>query len=368
MAKTEMKGDVSQFGPNRQLRKIEIELTSECIVGRHSKGGACVHCSLKAGTGIANYLTLKETESMLADASRLGAKTVVLTGGEPAQHPDFVKILKTAKKMQFGTRVYTTGVIGAWQRTTIDQMASLIDEVFLSVEGIGEIHDRVLAWPGAFDQMVEFARKMNAAGIKWAAHFTPMTLNYRQVDSVARTVHDLGAASFKLIDFVPQGRGWTNRTTLELGQEQYFELFSLVQSLRGKMVDDQGQDFVKFHDETYIQTDSGSNQFGAVQDGGCTSGRESCAILSDGSVIPCLGFRLDTDSNFPSVKHIAGNIRNNSFENIWMYSKVMKQFAHSRSTDVNSMCKGCSMVNDCLGCCSCRRTELEQEFLKRNKT
>jgi len=346
----------------RRLRKIELEITSECIVGRRSSGEGCLHCSLKAGTGVANYLTTEIIKSVLVDARDLGASVVVLTGGEPAQHPGFVDALKHAKRAGLETRVYTTGISDAWKTCRLADVANLIDEVYLSFEGLGETHDRVLGWPGAFEHTMSFVRDLHDLGIRWSAHFTPMRLNYGELESVARTVRELGADSLKLIDFIPQGRGWANRSVLELDTSQYFELFSVVRRLRAELPGSDGSPFLRFHDETYSLGPSAAAPLGHVVRGGCTSGRESCAVLSDGTVIPCLGFRLKESGDQPGAKHIAGNIKAQSFREIWLQSEVLLQFASSKAQDVNISCLGCSMLRECLGCCSCRRSELEHMF------
>jgi radical SAM protein with 4Fe4S-binding SPASM domain len=348
----------------RRLRKVEVEITSECIVGRRSKGEGCIHCSLKAGTGVANSLTIEQIKSIQSDASDLGATTVVLTGGEPAQHPAFMDALEHAKRVGLETRVYTTGVADAWRRYPLDDVAPLVDEFYLSVEGLGETHDRVLRWPGAFEETVNFARKLQRLGIKWTAHFTPMRPNYLELEPIARKVRELGADSLKLIDFIPQGRGWTNRDVLELDSSRYFELFSAVRRLQHELCDSQGTPFVGFHDETYPPGLSVTAPLGPVENGGCTSGRESCAVLSDGTLIPCLGFRLFMAGDQPRSSHVAGNVRAHPFREIWLHSAVLQRFADSKAQDVNTACLGCSMLNECLGCCSCRRTELERSFIR----
>src|SRR2546425_2163890 len=336
----------------RRLRKVEVEITSECIVGRKSSGAACVHCSLKAGTGLASYLSLKEIRAILRDARYLGASVLVLTGGEPSQHPDFPRALECARALGLKTRVYTTGVTDAWGEHRIEDVATLIDQVYLSVEGIGETHDRVLGWPGAFAHTTKFIGRLQKLGMRWAAHFTPMRPNYLDLESVARTVHDLGADALKLIDFIPQGRGWDNRASLGLDDRQYYDLFSVVRGLQDELRAPDGSAFVRFHDETYTKRLSEETLLGDVLGGGCTSGRESCAVLSDGTVIPCLGFRLELSGERPRRIHVAGNVRTHPLREIWSESEVLLRFADSQAEDVNPMCHGCSMLDECLGCCS----------------
>lgn len=349
----------------RQLRKIEIELTSECIVGRRSRGKGCLHCSLKAGTGKSSYLDGRTVVETLKDAAQLGATVVVFTGGEPSQHPDFVDLLSDAKALGLSTRVYTTGVNGAWPPGKLRAVSKLVDEIYLSVEGMGPSHDAVLGLEGAFDETMAFAAEARALNLRWVAHFTPMRVNHQDLAPLAYKLASLGASALKLIDFVPQGRGHTNQGLLELSPREYFDLFTTVRELQSRLNAPDGSPFVRFHDETYGIGSEHHARLGKLSEKGCTSGRESCAILSDGSVIPCLGFRMDAASDGPRSEHIVGNVYATGFRGVWLDSPLLLKFSRSRSVEVNPKCAKCSLADVCVGCCSCRRSELEAEFSSR---
>jgi MoaA/NifB/PqqE/SkfB family radical SAM enzyme len=81
----------------RTLEFLWLELTNRCNL-------RCVHCYSDShpGSGGRDLLTTAAYESLLHQAYALGCRRVQFIGGEPQLHPDFLRLLGTAKEIGFG--------------------------------------------------------------------------------------------------------------------------------------------------------------------------------------------------------------------------------------------------------------------------
>ncbi len=73
-----------------------LELTNRCNL-------RCVHCYTDShpGSGGRDRLTTEDYESLLRQAYALGCRRMQFIGGEPQLHPDFGRLLRTAKEVGF---------------------------------------------------------------------------------------------------------------------------------------------------------------------------------------------------------------------------------------------------------------------------
>lgn len=79
-----------------RLDFLWLELTNRCNL-------RCVHCYTDShpGSGGRDLLTTEAYESLLRQAYELGCRRMQFIGGEPQLHPDFLRLLGTAKETGF---------------------------------------------------------------------------------------------------------------------------------------------------------------------------------------------------------------------------------------------------------------------------
>lgn len=101
---------------------------------------------------------------LLDEARRLGVGRVTLQGGEPCLHPDFAEVLATVARAGFDVKTFTNG---SADPEVFERAASLLGPgrrltVNLSVDGLGEVNDRIRGAPGLFGRADRLARRLAA--------------------------------------------------------------------------------------------------------------------------------------------------------------------------------------------------------------
>jgi len=99
-------------------------------------------------------LTVDDEVRMMKSLVRGGVSFLGFEGGEPLLRPDLPEILAESHQ-RFHTSVVTNGWL---LRNRIRDIAPHLDLVFVSLDGIGDLHDRLRGIPGSFDRAVEGIR------------------------------------------------------------------------------------------------------------------------------------------------------------------------------------------------------------------
>ncbi len=101
-----------------------------------------------------NLLTVEEEIRMMDSLVRAGVSFLGFEGGEPLLRRDLPEILAESHR-RFHTSVVTNGWL---LRNRIDDIAPYLDLLFVSLDGIGELHDRLRGIPRSFEKAVEGIR------------------------------------------------------------------------------------------------------------------------------------------------------------------------------------------------------------------
>jgi radical SAM family uncharacterized protein len=112
-----------------------------------------------------DLLTVDDEVRMMGSLARAGVSFLGFEGGEPLLRPDLPEILAESHP-RFHTSVVTNGWLLSHR---IRDIAPHLDMVFVSLDGIGELHDRLRGVPGSFDRAVE--------GIRSARGRVPVAIN-----------------------------------------------------------------------------------------------------------------------------------------------------------------------------------------------
>ncbi|MFN6960853.1 MAG: heme d1 biosynthesis radical SAM protein NirJ [Rhodocyclaceae bacterium] len=171
----------------------------------------CKHCySISADKDFAGELSTAEVFRVLDDLELFRVPALILSGGEPLLRPDFFAIARRAKALGFFTALSTNG-------TLIDErmMERIVpvgfDYVGISLDGLGETHDRFRRMQGAFDRSLCALRLCRDAGLKVGVRFTLMQDNYDDLPGLLRLVEDEGIDRFYFSHLNYAGRGNRNR-------------------------------------------------------------------------------------------------------------------------------------------------------------
>ncbi len=110
-------------------------------------------------------MTLADARALMREYRSAGASDVILGGGEPSIHPDFISIVEAAKDEGFsGIDIKTNGVRFCYPEFALSCISAGADSFSVSVWGHSpEAHDMMAGMRGAFE--------MTEMGIKHLLHY-----------------------------------------------------------------------------------------------------------------------------------------------------------------------------------------------------
>ncbi|WP_158944195.1 radical SAM protein [Granulicella sp. S190] len=118
------------------------------ILNAHSQCNCrCIMCDIWKREK-REQINVEDLEHHRASLRKLGVRQVVLTGGEPLLHNDLAALCHFFRDQGIRTTLLTTGLL-LWKRAV--DVATLFDDVIVSLDGPKEIHDTIRQVSGAFD-------------------------------------------------------------------------------------------------------------------------------------------------------------------------------------------------------------------------
>jgi len=129
---------------------------------------------------------------LLDEASAIGTKVVVFTGGEPLLHPDLPQLVAHANARGMSVNVTTNG-------TLVDRhLDRLVDagvaSLSFSIDGLPETHDALRGQPGAHKRTwTQLVRTIHDGRVDCAVYFTVTNRNVRELVAVYEAVRAAGA-------------------------------------------------------------------------------------------------------------------------------------------------------------------------------
>lgn len=153
----------------------------------------------------------------LARGRKKGLRRVVLSGGEPTVHPDFVKIVGLARELGYKhIQTITNGRRMCYPGFLSSAVAAGLDEITFSLHGnTPALHDRLTQVPGSFVQAVSALRAALATkGLIVSVDVVINRLNLPVLREHLDFCVGLGVGEFDLLALVPFGDAWKNKEEL----------------------------------------------------------------------------------------------------------------------------------------------------------
>ncbi|MPM14267.1 hypothetical protein SDC9_60629 [bioreactor metagenome] len=210
-----------------QLRFLRYNVTYRC-------NSRCSTCSVWKEQG--GYELSPEAFGALLEAPEFsGLEILYITGGEPTLRQDFADYIRQAvlHLPRLSTVITVTNGLLADRALTIMKQCHEITssrgirfDVFVSVDGLGEIHDRARGVPGSYDKAMRVVKALSASGVPVSASTTLSTINVWHADELRLFFLRQGlAANFK----VGQDDSFFNKNGLADGifsysSDQFYQL------------------------------------------------------------------------------------------------------------------------------------------------
>jgi len=322
------------------VKWIAWEITRRCNLN-------CVHCRSSSKLEVKDHpdFSFDEAKRVLDDISSFAQPVVVLSGGEPLLRKDVFDIAAYGTEKGLRMCLATNGTL-VTEEICHNIKESGIRMVSLSLDGASAaVHDDFRNQIGAFEGTIKAAGLFRKHGIEFLINSSFTKRNQEEVPKIYKLAKELGATAWYMFMIVPTGRGQDILAEL-ISPEDYEELLNWHYDME-KEEDDMlvrptcaphyyrivlqrsKDDKEKFKRRSLKFSTGGSK--------GCLAGQLICLIDVDGEVLPC--------SYFPKS---AGNIRRQSFKDIWENSELFKSLRDFKS--YKGSCGSCEYINVCGGC------------------
>lgn len=308
----------------------------------------CTNCFIWKGEDRQDALPLSDeeiyglfyTDPVISKCHEIG-----FAGGEPTISDFFWRALNLVPEGRHIT-VTTNALSSSRLIKTLNERTDRENFVIqVSLDGIGHIHDETRGVKGSYDKSVFLLERLRDIGVPRLVSFTVNRLNFHQILSVYEIAEALGAkfsARMAYCGGAYQNKKAESGYTLDSGQ-----LSSLDYALK-KIIDSEIKK--NGHSPAQIVFLSRITDY--------SRGKQhdmECGALHTGTVIDLYG---DVFPNCPVIMKGIGNIRQNSFYDIWHGKEAEKLREHVRKL----ACGGC--WNDCqvITNISNNRTFLERQY------
>lgn len=172
---------------------------------------ACKHCYSISGDFVSpGELTTAEVFNVMDDLKSFGVPVLILSGGEPLMRPDIFEVSARAKAMRFFVGLSTNGTL--IDDACADRIRDAgFDYVGISLDGIGETHDRFRRKTGAYAGALQALRSLRDRSVKVGVRFTMTEDNVAELPALLDLVEEENFTKFYLSHLVYAGRGNTYR-------------------------------------------------------------------------------------------------------------------------------------------------------------
>lgn len=167
----------------------------------------CVHCY--SDSMAAKYPGELDWSQMMAVVDDLAAyeiPSLLLSGGEPMIHPRFFDLIDYARSRGLKLTISTNGTLIDREKAALLKAAE-VAYVGISLDGIGEVHDRFRGKQGAFKAAVQGFAACHDVGQKTGLR---LTLTRHTVSDIERILDFIEQENIQRVCFyhlVPSGRG-----------------------------------------------------------------------------------------------------------------------------------------------------------------
>ena len=302
-------------------------------------GQFCGHCRVDAGEPLPGELRKSEVIDVAKQIVSLGVSRVVLTGGDPSNHPAWEAAAQQLSAGGVSVRMF---VSGRWLNSeNLHRAQTAGVSIFtLSVDGPAEIHNRLRPGPEQFSDVMNALERLRHAGIPTRVVTTASAVNIPHLPAIYQQIRDVGVTHWQLQLLQPVGRA---RDALRRLMPQPAQLEDIVAILR--VAAREGRVNAPMHCSIgYLTAEEVAlrdrRQTRIWQ--GCLAGVAGFAIAPDGRVTGCACLPLS---------FATANVRQRRLADIWADDRC---FPYSRQWNPDVLagdCASCALAQHCRAGC-----------------
>ena len=287
--------------------KVCWEVTYQC-------NSDCRGCSRRKNDPDKSILTTREGKQLISELGSMNVLSINLSGGEPLLRDDIYELISHAKeKTRMSVTMSSNGLLINEKRVKILSEAGL-DIIYLSLDGsTAENHDERRGIKGNFTktlQAIETLRNKRLHNRPKVFVNTVITKkNISELSKIADVVQKNGVEgmSFQLFEKCDQ-KEYFGDPELELRPEDAEDIKDAVEDLlkNHRKLIPVSEEYLRRFTDYVVNSDM-------IYNYRCVAGYAYCLFDAYGEVFPCT-------TKYKSL----GNLRNDSFKNIWLSDTSMK--------------------------------------------
>jgi radical SAM protein with 4Fe4S-binding SPASM domain len=311
---------------------------------------ACAHCGSRAGGAREDELTTTKALAVVDELAAMGAREVVLIGGEAYLHDGFLDVVRKLKAA--GIRpTMTTGGKGITAELAREMKAAGIHAVSVSVDGLAREHNLIRQSARSFEGAMAALDHLKAAGITIAANTNINRVNQPVLEELFDALADKRIAAWQVQITVPLGRA-ADRPQMLLQPYDLLDVVPRLAALKRRafargITMMPGNNLGYFGpEEALLRSPHDVDVDGAPRDHwqGCQAGRMVMGIESDGGVKGC--------PSLQSSHYVGGTLKEKSLRDLWT---TTPELAFNRARGVDDLwgfCRTCPFAAVCKGGCT----------------
>ncbi|TDI38290.1 MAG: radical SAM protein [Acidobacteria bacterium] len=289
--------------------EMSIELTHHCNF-------RCQHCYIPDFSA-PDLLTTERVCSLLDELAEMGTLYLTLTGGEMLLRKDWYEIACYARNLGFSLRLFSNG--STITKDVADKIKSLYAIAEVSLYSMDEeIFEKITQHKGSFKKTIRGIELLREREIELLLKVPLMVFNAEGFEKVFEYGRAIGATVHADPRIIAKKDGDLSTLKLNAGTEALLPYYRSGHTPCS--VDESGADDPRFDGPL------------------CAAGNRYANITSSGDVRAC-----------NLLVPVAGNVREQSFREIWEESEWLKQIRSIRRKDLHT-CDTCPKISYCGRC------------------
>lgn len=307
--------DILDALKNNSLLSMEIELSLRCNF-------RCPYCYTPDESYFEEELSCEEIKHTIVQARDLGARKIIVLGGEPTLYPHLTDMLRFIHDLDLEIEMFTNGS-GITPELAAELHAMNVRVVQKMNSFDPAVQDRLTGIPGSSNTIRQSLTRLIQAGYTKNGSFLAASTvicseNIAELPDFWVWLRNRNITPYFEI-ITPQGAALKN-SWLDVPSPRIKTLFETIAHI----------DRTRFGNHWIPQPPLVGNK--------CLRHQFSCLVSSKGDVFPCVGITLPI-----------GNIRDRALADIIRSSEVLNQLKNHRHT-IKGPCGSCEKADHCYGC------------------
>lgn len=298
-----------------RLLSMEIEFSRICNF-------RCSYCYVPRDREKKQELSRREIKDVILQAKELGARKIIILGGEPSIYPHLEEMIDFLNRESMEIEMFTNGS-GIDEKLAAVLARARVRVVLKMNSRDNGIQDRLAGLPGASKIISRALAVLKNAGYPSAENFLAISTiicqqNIDELPAMWQWLRKQGIEPYFEI-ITPQAHALENRW-LEVDSCALKDLFTKLSAI----------DREEFGRDWEPQPPLVGNK--------CMRHQVSCLVTATGDVMPCVGVTIPLD-----------NIRRNRLADILKNSEVVNNLKNFREK-IKGECRNCEKADECYGC------------------